>query len=110
MINAGDGTFSGSTSFPGGSSDSTAGSFCDVDLDGDLDIIVGNWAQANELLLGDGAGGYTVSDTFKDSSSATTYAVDCADVNGAASCSPRLRHTWSTALLPQPAVYPFRSR
>ena len=52
----------------------------DVNGDGDVDILLGN-DGANQLLLNNGSGGFTLSTTFPGGS-ASTYAVAFGDVDG----------------------------
>ena len=52
-----------------------------MDADGDMDLIVGNWEQANVLLINDGSGGFTSSASFPGGSKKTT-ALATGDVDG----------------------------
>ena len=47
-------SFSSSSTFPGGTAWTYAAELVDVDGDGDLDLVIGNYDAANELLLNDG--------------------------------------------------------
>ena len=55
MIGDGNGAFA-DQDLPGGSQDTNAIAFGDVNGDGHLDVVVGNLRAANQLLIGDGNG------------------------------------------------------
>ena len=58
--------------------------FSDVDLDGDMDVLVANgrhWPQPNEVFLNNGKGRFTVSYELGPER-ATTYAVPAGDLDG----------------------------
>ena len=108
LLNGGTGVFSSDASFPGGTAATHALAWGDVDggarspfnggpfvspalslsefpgghsVDGDLDLIVGNFGAPNELLLNSGSGGFSI-DLNYAGGSATTAAVAFADLNG----------------------------
>ena len=53
----------------------------DVDGDGDLDVLIGRELKANQLLINDGAGGFSVDASFPGGV-ANTHAVAMGDVDG----------------------------
>jgi hypothetical protein len=85
IINSGDGTFSNSTtvSLPGGSQITVSIALGDIDGDGLLDAVAGNYNTPNQLLINSGDG------TFSDSTTVTlpggsqnTVSIALGDVNG----------------------------
>ena len=85
-INDGSGAYSRSTSFPQGNSSGVAVAVAcgDVDGDGDVDIVFGrrasfssaangeNGGRANELLINDGTGGFSVDPSFPGGNGTTS--------------------------------------
>ncbi len=57
---------------------------CDLDADGDQDIVIGaTWHQQSRLLLNDGLGGFTdVTDAMLPAIEASVLDVECGDVDG----------------------------
>ena len=74
------GSFSSATAFPGGTATTTAVAIADFNGDTDLDIYIGNSGSPSELLIGDGAGGFST--TTVAAGSLSTVAVAHGDVNG----------------------------
>jgi hypothetical protein len=58
LINNGDGNFENIIYLPGGASRTLSIAIADVDNDGVLDIIIGNWNGSNQLLINDGDGSF----------------------------------------------------
>ena len=74
------GGFGAGVGLPGGSASTYAVAMGDVTGDGHLDLLIGNRAEANELLVNDGNGGFSAAIGFPGGS-ATTKAVAMADVD-----------------------------
>jgi hypothetical protein len=84
LINTGDGTFDENrvVNLPGGRFDTRSAAVADINNDGMLDIIIGNWGQKNQLLINAGDGTFdknAVHDLSNDLSN--TYSVVVADIN-----------------------------
>ena len=76
-------SFSSATAFnafPGGTATTTAVAIADFNGDGDLDLYIGNSGSPSELLIGDGAGGFST--TTVTSGSSSTVAAAHGDVDG----------------------------
>jgi serine/threonine protein kinase len=88
LLNAGDGTFPTSIELPGPRSDSALTNSiaaADVDGDGDLDVLLGNFGSVNRVLLNAGDGTFPTSISLPGNSpggGAFTLSVAVADVDG----------------------------
>ena len=54
----------------------------DVDGDGDLDLVVGNYAETNKLYKNDGSGGFNATGTGLGSNMDNTFSITLGDVDG----------------------------
>ncbi|UCD85128.1 MAG: VCBS repeat-containing protein, partial [Deltaproteobacteria bacterium] len=84
-LNNGSGNFIDVTnsSLPLDTDISTSAKFGDVDGNGTLDIIIGNWFDQNRLYLNDGSGNFTdVTGSFLPVDTDISWDVDLGDVNG----------------------------
>ncbi len=68
------------TSIPGDDLDSRVIEVADMNNDGAIDIVVGNYKEHNQILFNDGKGNFTEIETLPGGQSSTTSLV-CADIN-----------------------------
>ena len=81
LLQQSDGSFVASASFPGGSANTRSVALGDVDGDGRLDVLIGNYQTANELLLQQSDGSFMAAAGFP-AGSANTRSVALGDVDG----------------------------
>jgi len=81
LLNAGDGTFPTSIDLPGGTASTRSIAAADVDGDGDLDVLLGNYRSSSRVLLNAGDGTFPTSIALPGGS-ANTLAIAAADVDG----------------------------
>ena len=81
LLQQSDGRFVAAAGFPGGSACTQAVALGDVDGDGRLDMLIGNFDGANELLLQQSDGSFVAAAGFPGGS-ALTRAIALGDVNG----------------------------
>jgi len=82
LVNVGDGTFPTSIALPGSSAGHTSSiAAADVDGDGDLDVLLGNYGSPSLVLLNAGDGTFLMSIELPGGS-ANTYSIAAADVDG----------------------------
>ena len=85
LINSGNGTFSdtNTVSLPGGSSNTHSLALGDVNGDGSIDIVIGNYGQENQLLINTGDGTFSDTNTVNlPGGSRNTKSLVLGDING----------------------------